>query len=299
MLRTTRAFPAVLVAGAATLAMLTSPAAAQSASRAPSPAGTGSSAVSTAQSAVNYVALGDSYSSGVGGGNYISSSGPCDRSPGSYTALWAAANDPASYVSEACSGATTGNVASTQLSALSPSTTLVSITVGGDDAGFVSVMETCALLFFITLPCVDAVQAEENVITSDLPGELNALLAEIKADAPNATVVVLGYPEFFDLSVAGCLVMLPASRTIIDQAADLIDSVIQTAAVSAGDVFADVRPAFAGHEVCDSDSWINKLDWLDVGVSYHPTPDGYADAYLPVFSAAAAAASAPAAAPKS
>ena len=28
---------------------------------------------------VNYVALGDSYSSGVGAGDYISSSGSCDR----------------------------------------------------------------------------------------------------------------------------------------------------------------------------------------------------------------------------
>jgi nitrous oxidase accessory protein NosD len=31
---------------------------------------------------VNYVALGDSYSSGVGAGNYYSSSGSCDRSGG-------------------------------------------------------------------------------------------------------------------------------------------------------------------------------------------------------------------------
>ncbi len=59
----------------------------------------------------NYVALGDSYSSGVGAGDYTSESGGCDRSPNAYSALWAASNAPASYVSVACSGATTADVA--------------------------------------------------------------------------------------------------------------------------------------------------------------------------------------------
>src|ERR1039458_3407227 len=38
-----------------------------------------------AQSSVSYVALGDSYSSGVGAGNYYSSSGSCDRSANAYS----------------------------------------------------------------------------------------------------------------------------------------------------------------------------------------------------------------------
>jgi len=96
-------------------------------------------------SSANYVALGDSYSSGVGAGSYTSSSGSCDRSTNAYSQLWANANSPASYVSVACSGATTSSVISSQLSALSASTTLVSITVGGNDIGFSSVMETCVL----------------------------------------------------------------------------------------------------------------------------------------------------------
>ena len=41
--------------------------------------------------AVSYVALGDSYSSGLGAGSYISSSGSCDRSTVAYSALWASA----------------------------------------------------------------------------------------------------------------------------------------------------------------------------------------------------------------
>lgn len=60
--------------------------------------------------AVDYVALGDSYSSGVGSGSYIGSSGDCKRSTLAYPSLWAAANSPASFAFTACSGARTGDV---------------------------------------------------------------------------------------------------------------------------------------------------------------------------------------------
>ena len=42
-----------------------------------------------AASAVSYVALGDSYSSGLGAGDNISSSGSCDRSARAYPEQWA------------------------------------------------------------------------------------------------------------------------------------------------------------------------------------------------------------------
>lgn len=242
----------------------------------------------SAQSAVNYVALGDSYSSGVGAGNYISSSGSCDRSPNAYSALWAAANHPASYVSVACSGATTSSLVSSQLSALSASTTLVSLTIGGNDAGFSSVMETCNLYFFSTSTCVNAINQAEASVKANLPGALNSMLAAIKADAPNATVIVLDYPHFYDLSKSSsCIGLSTTDRTDIDQGIDLIDGLLQTAAVQHGDVFADARTAFSGHEICDSNSWLNSVDWTDFSVSYHPTAAGQSGGYLPVLTAAA------------
>jgi hypothetical protein len=44
------------------------------------------------QPAVRYVALGDSYASGLGAGGY--SAGSCERSSWAYPALWAAAHHP-------------------------------------------------------------------------------------------------------------------------------------------------------------------------------------------------------------
>ena len=236
-------------------------------------------------SSVNYVALGDSYASGVGAGSYTSSSGSCDRSTNAYSQLWANANSPASYVSVACSGATTSSVISSQLSALSASTTLVSITVGGNDIGFSSVMETCVL---DGSDCVSAVHNAESEAQNQLPGELNSVLAGIKADAPNARVVVLDYPELYDLSKSsGCIGLSTSNRTALNQGAQLLDSEIQAAAGRYGDVFADVQNQFAGHEICDSSSWLHSVNILDVSESYHPTASGQADGYYPVFSAAA------------
>ena len=240
-------------------------------------------AQASAQSAVHYVALGDSYSSGVGAGSYIGSSGSCDQSTNAYPALWDAANQPASYVSEACSGATTATVLSSQLSALSAATTLVSITVGGNDVGFSSVMETCVLES--TSSCVSAVNNAESLIASQLPGELDSVLSAIKADAPNARVVVLDYPDLYDLSRSSCCIGLSTTdRTDLNNGANELDSQIQAAAARHGDVFADVRGAFSGHEICDSSSWLHSVNFLDISESYHPTASGQSGAYEPVFS---------------
>jgi lysophospholipase L1-like esterase len=236
---------------------------------------------------VQYVALGDSYSAGVGAGSYISSSGSCSRSTLAYPQLWATAHAPASFVSVACSGAKTSDVSATQLSALSGSTTLVSISVGGNDVGFAKVMEDCVL--YGTTTCVTEVNAAENQAQTTLRTALDTLYAQIQAHAPGSHVVVLGYPEFYDLSVSFCIGLSSTSRAKIDEGADVLDNVIATEAQKASFSFADVRSRFgAHHEICDgSNSWLHSVDWTDLAQSYHPTATGQSGGYLPAFSASA------------
>jgi lysophospholipase L1-like esterase len=234
---------------------------------------------------VNYVALGDSYSSGVGAGDYISSSGSCDRSSLAYPEQWADAHSYASFVSVACSGATTADVLGSQVSALSASTTLVSITIGGNDAGFSSVMETCVLES--TSSCVKAVTAAEAYVADELPAKLDATLQTIRADAPSAKIVVLGYPDLYDLSKSGsCIGLSTADRTALNQGAGDLDSALATAATTETDTYADVRGEFAGHEICDSDSWLHSVDIFSLSSSYHPTAAGQELGYLPAFTSA-------------
>jgi lysophospholipase L1-like esterase len=264
---------AIVVSASLVMAMSAAPAA--------SAAGTASAA-----GAVNYVALGDSYSSGVGAGDYISSSGTCERSTLAYPERWAAAHSPATFVSVACSGASTADVLSSQVSALSASTTLVTITIGGNDAGFSHVMEYC--VFLPTSWCLKAVAAAETFVADQLPARLDTTLQAIAADAPNADVVVLDYPDLYDLSKSGsCVGLSTRARTALDQGADDLDRALQAAAQANHDTFADVRGQFAGHEICDSGSWLHAADIFAIGSSYHPTAAGQDLGYLPVLTAAA------------
>jgi lysophospholipase L1-like esterase len=230
---------------------------------------------------VNYVALGDSYAAGLGAG---SNSGSCARSPNAYPALWAAANSVTSFSFAACSGATTSDVINSQLSALSASTTLVSVTIGGNDANFAPTMETCILSS--TSTCVSKVQADEQIVNTQLPGRLNTMLAGIRAHAPSARIVIVGYPQFYDLSVAICLGLSRTDHQVIDQGIDMLDTVLANAAAANGAAFADARPGFSGHELCDGAGWLHSLT-IPIGNSYHPTATGQKSGYLPVFTAAA------------
>ena len=262
-LRPVRTALAALVAVAALVLALASPAAA---------------------AGVHYVALGDSYSSGVGAGDYTSASGDCDRSPNAYSALWAAAHSPASYTSVACSGATTSDVEASQLSALSSSTTLVSITIGGNDENFSGVMEDCNIDGTDT--CVSEVTAAEADARATLGGKLDTLFDDIASHAPNARVVVLDYPRFYDLAQS-CVGLSQDSRTAIDGGIDTLAGIQSAAAARHGFTFADVRGAFAGHEICDDNRWLHSVNFTQFGESYHPTADGHSQAYLPTFAAAA------------
>jgi len=239
-----------------------------------------------AASSVGYVALGDSYSSGLGAGSYISSSGSCDRSTNAYPEQWAAANSPASFVSVACAGATTSDVIGSQVSALSAATTLVSITIGGNDAGFSGVMQTCVLKS--TSSCLSAVATAKSVVTSQLPASLASTLHAIRQHAPGARIVVLGYPDLYDLSKSGtCIGLSTQDRTALNSGAEALDSALLMAVKTAADpgiVYADVRGQFATHEICDSGSWLHSVNLLAISSSYHPTASGQKLGYQPVFS---------------
>ena len=233
-----------------------------------------------AASSVHYVALGDSYASGLGAGSLISSSGSCDRSTNAASALWATAHAPASYTSVACAGATTTSLNSSQLSALTASTTLVTVTIGGNDVGFANIMETCALDG--TTQCVAAVQSAENFAQTTLPGRLDTTYNGIRSHAPNAHVVVLDYPVFYQLGTF-CVGLSATSHSKIDEGINLLDGVISSAASRHGFTFGDVRSAFVGHQLCSGGTkWLHALNFTDLNESYHPTAAGQSGGYLPV-----------------
>ncbi|MCW2755639.1 MAG: hypothetical protein JWQ32_3050 [Marmoricola sp.] len=228
----------------------------------------------------SYVALGDSYSSGNGTRTYINDGTSCDRSVYAYPYLVAQSHGYTLNF-QACSGATTATVTSSQLSALSTSTGYVTMSVGGNDAGFSSVITECAKPAWAS-DCAGKDTTANTFITNTLPGRLNTLYASIKAKAPNAKVVIVGYPRIFNGQDCNAATFFsPDDESRLNATADLLNSKLSAAATAAGFTFANPTSRFIGHAVCGSPEWINGLS-NPISDSYHPNQTGHASGYFPL-----------------
>ncbi|HEU4973673.1 MAG TPA: SGNH/GDSL hydrolase family protein [Baekduia sp.] len=226
-------------------------------------------------SAENYVAMGDSYSAG-NGANSTNLSSSCNRNTYAYPYLLAQQRGSAlTFV--ACSGAVTGDIVNGQAAAANSSTNLVTLTIGGNDVGFASLIVACT-----TLGCQSQIDSSNSQIDNQLPAKLDAAYNAISSHAPNARVVVLGYGRPF--AHKGCWGTTGVSLSEEDQLNSLTDhlnSVIKSRALAHGFSFADVTPYWIGHAVCTSDPFTNGLNLFSTGESYHPTRHGYANGDVP------------------
>ncbi|MGH3760752.1 SGNH/GDSL hydrolase family protein [Actinophytocola sp.] len=234
--------------------------------------------LSPAQAAAGpYTALGDSYSSGVGTRTYYPDSGSCYRSPRAYPVL-VAQRLGAPLTFAACSGARVPDVLN-QLGSLNASTEYVTVSVGGNDAGFADVITQCALPWPWT--CTADIDNANNYIRNTLPGALDNLYTRIRDRAPNARVAVVGYPRLFNGEACNALARISrAEQTALNQTADLLATTIAGRAAAHGFGFVDVRGAFTGHAVCDDAEWINGLS-NPIMESYHPKAVGQSSGYAP------------------
>lgn len=234
---------------------------------------------------VSYVALGDSYSSGNGTGRY-DLDGWCRRSSASYPALWARGHRPRAFTFLACSGAAASDVALSQALRVPGDADLVTVTLGGNDAGFSYVLRACTLVTSDDL-CIAAIRVGQAAAVTTSPAGLAAALALVKRRAPHARIVVLGYPRLFETGPCALTGVPNARRRAeLNRAADVLVTSLAEAARASGARFIDVRARFAGHGVCapPDRAWINPPD--RGGESYHPNATGYARGYLPALTAA-------------
>ncbi|MGH3519291.1 MAG: SGNH/GDSL hydrolase family protein [Haloechinothrix sp.] len=232
-----------------------------------------------AQAATPYTALGDSYSSGVGTRSYYSDSGECYRSSYAYPVL-AAKQLGARLTFAACSGAKVADVINNQLGSLNSGTRYVTVSVGGNDAGFAKVLTACARAWPYT--CWKEIDAANDFIRSTLPGRLDSLYSKISSRAPHATVVVAGYPKLFNGKECNLASRIsPGEQAELNKTAVLLRDVTKAQATAHGFGFADTIPPFVGHAVCDSSEWINGLS-NPILESYHPNRAGQSSGYTPV-----------------
>lgn len=263
-----------------------------------------------------YVALGDSYTSGPRIPDRTGRPAGCDRSDRNYPALVAQelGIKAADFRDMSCSGATLADLSApqttddgvnpAQLSALSASTRLVTIGIGGNDIGFASLVEECVkegAIFVATgsgkytgdnAPCRGSyVSGDTDEVRQRIQaaGErLAGTLREVERRAPRAQVYVVGYPAILPPEGVGCeddMTLAPDDATFLDDEERALNSTLRERAQAAGAGYVDTYTPSTGHDACSAREtrWVEPLIPASPAAPVHPNERGergMADAVL-------------------
>ncbi len=236
-----------------------------------------------------YVALGDSYTAAPGVPQTDLTTG-CARSDGNYPALLASELD-SELVDVSCSGATTHALAGQQrngdrvippqLDALTAETSLVTLGIGGNDVRFFqTLVGTCARLGVdhpTGAPCRETMQASGRDLLVAKLGTIRdrvaGALEDVHHRAPDATVVLVGYPQ--PVPAHGTCAILPLAAGdygYVRSISARLNDALRAAAEEADATFIDMVRASKGHDICAGpDAWVNGMNSdMARAVAFHP-----------------------------
>ncbi|MGY3564495.1 GDSL-type esterase/lipase family protein [Sinomonas sp. RB5] len=250
---------------------------------------------------VSYVNLGDSYAAGWGADAPAASVNP---DVGWGNCLVGGRPDEVTLLSElknvslagdfACTGATVGTnttgrptigeeiAAASAARKLTTTTNLVTVSAGGNDIDFGTIIGVCARG---TLG--DCQQAAAAALLKARQIDVAGTVAAIHAAAKHAVVAWVGYPHLFAANGGG--VMSPAAASVFNQGTDALNAELAGLVGEAGRTegvrtqYVNVTPNFSGHEIGSADSWFN-LSFTDPQLepfNFHPTAEGYLEGYYP------------------
>ena len=274
-----------------------------------------------------YLGLGDSFASGEGVFNYklntdVSDNG-CHLSLNAYTYLIKNSLGYNTAESVACSGAKIKDVVGIsseyvdddpQASGMSEGTydeqifsnflvgyrrqkdyinrklpTATTISIGGNDINFGKKIAWC-----VTAPnnCYDSPQKHTEIL-KEIKAQFQRLTdtyTALMSASPSLKLYVIGYPNIAKTN-SNCAVNVRLSNEEIKLSEDIIsdlNSIIKSAAQKADAYYVDTSEAFAGHKLCETDSWNVAVNGLTAGndalyligypigkESYHPNKLGH------------------------
>ncbi|MFJ2588244.1 SGNH/GDSL hydrolase family protein [Streptomyces sp. NPDC087538] len=261
--------------------------------------GTGAVPASAAgtDDATSYVALGDSMASGP---LIPDITGPvaCGRSTHNYPHELAVRLG-ASLTDVTCSGASSKHMtekqslslldipmgsAPPQFDALRADTDLVTLTIGGNDAGLVGIAQKCTTLDPNATPCKEKYneggvdQVGQRIV--EFAPKLGAVLDSIHQRSPQARVVVTGYGLY--IKPGGCWPLqpvLPVDADFLQGSVDRMNAVIAQQSAAHGAEYIDLATPSKGHDSCQapSDKWVEGYVPTAAAAPLHPNRKGEAN----------------------
>ncbi|WP_298754570.1 SGNH/GDSL hydrolase family protein [uncultured Nocardioides sp.] len=234
-----------------------------------------------------YVALGDSYTAAPLVPETDAGDG-CLRSSGNYPSLVAAAFKGTVLADVSCSGADTtsligvqrtfdGAAQPAQLDAVTEDTSLVTLSIGGNDFGlFSALVGGCAQLAQTDpdgSPCADVGAGEATEVLAKIEQRVASVVEGIRDRAPDARILVVGYPQIVPQGKETCDALpiaagdLPFARTVNEGLAEAVEEGARRAKVE----YVDVYALTDGHDICSDDPWIAGRDTVPgQALAFHP-----------------------------
>lgn len=244
--------------------------------------------------------MGDSYSAGSGVLPLSDATPLCTQSARNSAHDIAGAKGFA-LTDVSCGGATTGDftgkqfgVVAPQLDALSSSTDLVTMTIGGNDNNtFINMIAACGSAGMATAgfgsPCKTLYgDSFVNTINNSTYPNLVGALKAVKAKAPNARVAIAGYPHVMPADNSSCFAVMPIASgdvAYVNSIEAALNSAVQRAAAATGVTYVDMAAPTVGHDACKpaGTRWVEPALWGTNYVPVHPNAAGeqaYADQYI-------------------
>jgi lysophospholipase L1-like esterase len=247
----------------------------------------GMAAPAVAQSG-RYVAMGSSFAAGPGitqpAGDPTDN---CRRSADNYAHQLARRRDLA-LTDVSCSGATTLGVLApwnghpAQIDAIMPGTTLVTVTIGGNDVGYIGGLTagSCRSLAArkgdaAGLAKCPIVSRPTEAAYASLATSLRQIATEVRARAPRAKLVFVDYLTI--LPAAGVCAATPLSPQDADasrETARRLMEITRQAAMESGANDLAASSLSIGHDVCGKTPWMNGFPTPAGVAPYHPNLAG-------------------------
>jgi lysophospholipase L1-like esterase len=244
-----------------------------------------------------FVALGDSYAAGnlIPAGPAGTPAG-CLRSTHNYSGDIKAMVGAGGYVDAACSGATTANMTQQQstaagtnppqFNALSAGDSIVTVTIGGNDVGFSTILKECVTLSVTSpfgSPCrrhYTAGGTDQLAAAVAATGpKVAAVLQGIRSRAPRARILLVGYPDILPNAGHGCWPAVPLAHgdTPYLRATEVgLNSTLAKEAAANGATYVDTYTATIGHDACQRPGvkWVEGLVPTSRAYPFHPNQLG-------------------------
>jgi hypothetical protein len=234
-----------------------------------------------------YVALGDSYTAAPRTGPIAVASG-CFNTTVNYPHQIADATGM-ELIDNSCSGANTkmlripqrlrfGAEHPPQIEDVDEATDLVTIRLGANDYGLFARIVLCARLFGPDepgTPCadLDASGAGTDIDTrlGQVADNLERSLADIQRRAPDARIVVVGYPRLTPDEGSCALLPVPAGDyAYVTRIITGLNHALEDAAKTVGATYIDMYAASEGHDICSVEPWVAGLPRDDNGARTPP-----------------------------